>query len=61
MKVDLDLTQIEERITMIEMREILRKFDALYLESEICKDGVASDFCDELAGPKQSISSDEFI
>ena len=52
---------IGERITMIEMREILRKFDATYRESEICKDGCASDFCFELSGPKQSVSSDEFI
>jgi len=52
LKTDLDLMHIGERITMIEMREILRKFEATYLESEICKDGCASDFCFELSGPK---------
>ena len=43
------------------MKQILNKFDALHLESEISKDGMASDFYAELNLPEQTVSSDEFI
>lgn len=33
----------------------------MHLENELCKEGIASDFCAELNGPKGSIALDEFI
>jgi hypothetical protein len=60
-KQELGFERFDERIGLKEVKTILTKFNALHLENEICKEGVASDFCAELNGPKQSIPLDEFI
>jgi len=43
------------------MKQILNKFDAVHLESEISKDGIGSDFYAELNLPEQTVPLDEFI
>ena len=51
-KQELGLNDVGERISMNDIENILNKFGAPHLRNEICKDGAASDFCNELNGPK---------
>jgi hypothetical protein len=55
------LNTIDDRIEMTQVKKILEQFDAQYMENEISQNGTASEFWNELNGPKQTVSVDEFI
>jgi hypothetical protein len=43
------------------MKDILKKFNASYLEEDIAANGDGSDFYAEVNGPRGTVSCDEFI
>ena len=60
-KEQYQLNNLYERIDSGDVSQVLKKFDAVHLESELTKDGIGSDFYNELNGAKKSVDRDEFI
>ena len=55
------MKNIDNRLGKEQVSEILQKFGAFNLEGEISKDGIGSEFYNELNGGLKSVKTEEFI